>query len=297
MNTKLAKCSCSHCDGHLEFDTAYAGERVACPHCGKETPLCIPVTDNPPLTPSAAPAPVAPAVAAAYRLAALPQAAAPVLAAPRVALGCAGEACSRCGQTVPVDEVVHIGGVAVCANCRPRAVQHVQAVLPHPDSVAEQIRKAHIGREAYVKSVGTLYLATAGVFVMGLIGVASLPPSAAARRAGPLLWLVAAGLAALLFATGRGLRHLRPWSRIVSGVIAGIGLLGFPSGTLLNGWILFLLFSKKGSMVFSEPYQRVIAATPHIKYRTPPLVWILLAIVLLLSAYLFVAVLLGPHRR
>ncbi len=42
MNANLAKCSCNHCDGHLEFDRAYAGARVDCPHCGKETLLYIP---------------------------------------------------------------------------------------------------------------------------------------------------------------------------------------------------------------------------------------------------------------
>ena len=60
MSTSLAKCSCSHCDGHLEFDTAYAGARVACPHCGKETLLYIPVTASAPPTPSPAPAPYRP---------------------------------------------------------------------------------------------------------------------------------------------------------------------------------------------------------------------------------------------
>ena len=149
-----------------------------------------------------------------------------------------------------------------------------------------------------MKSVGTLYFAAGSVFVLGLISLVSLPTEAAARRAGPLLWLVVAGLAALLFATGAGLRHLRPWSRITSGILAGIGLvLTFPAGTLINGCILYLLFSRKGSTVFSESYQRVIAATPHVKYRTPLYVWILLGIFLLFVAYVFVAVLSGPHRR
>jgi hypothetical protein len=226
------------------------------------------------------------------------QAAAPVMAAPRVALGLAGEACSRCGQTVPVEEVVRIGGVAVCANCRPLALQNLQAGGPHQESVAEQLRKGHLCREAYVKSVGTLYYAAGGLFVLVGLGLAFVPPEAAARRAGPLLWLVVAGFAALLIATGAGLRHLRPWSRIASGVLAGIGVLAnFPSGTLINGFILYLLFSKKGSMVFSEPYQQVIAATPHIKYRTPLYVWILLALFLLAVAYAFVVVLSGPRGR
>ena len=69
MNSTLAKCSCSHCDGHLEFDTAYAGERIACPHCGKETLLYIPGTAGPPPASSATPSPANPAAPAAYRLA------------------------------------------------------------------------------------------------------------------------------------------------------------------------------------------------------------------------------------
>ena len=66
MSTDLAKCSCSHCDGHLEFDTAYAGARVACPHCGKETLLYISGTASPPPTPSPAPSPSNPAAPAPF---------------------------------------------------------------------------------------------------------------------------------------------------------------------------------------------------------------------------------------
>ena len=69
MNSNLAKCSCSHCEGHLEFDTAHAGERVACPHCGMETLLYIPDTANPPPASSPAPPRAAPAPPVAYRLA------------------------------------------------------------------------------------------------------------------------------------------------------------------------------------------------------------------------------------
>jgi hypothetical protein len=94
-----------------------------------------------------------------------------------------------------------------------------------------------------------------------------------------------------------GLRKLRPWSRIASGIFSGFGLLGFPLGTLLSGCILYLFFPKKDSTVFSESYQRVIAATPHLEYRTPLYVWILLGIFLLLVVWAFVPVLSGPHGR
>ena len=37
-----AKCCCQFCNGHISFDTAMAGQMVACPHCGLETKLFIP---------------------------------------------------------------------------------------------------------------------------------------------------------------------------------------------------------------------------------------------------------------
>jgi hypothetical protein len=92
----------------------------------------------------------------------------------------------------------------------------------------------------------------------------------------PVIGVVFIGLAALQIWVGIGLRNLKPWARIASGVLAGIGLLGFPIGTLINGYILYLLFSKKGAMLFSPDYQRVIAETPHIKYKTSIIVWIVL---------------------
>jgi hypothetical protein len=69
MNTNLAKCGCSHCDGHLEFDLAYAGERIACPHSGMETLLDVPVMAGSPTASSSAPPPINPPAPAAYRLA------------------------------------------------------------------------------------------------------------------------------------------------------------------------------------------------------------------------------------
>ena len=41
-------------------------------------------------------------------------------------------------------------------------------------------------------------------------------------------------------------------------------------------------------MVFSDEYKNIIAATPHIKYRTSIIVWIGLIIVLLLFASVMV---------
>ena len=76
-------------------------------------------------------------------------------------------------------------------------------------------------------------------------------------------------------------------------MLAGFGLLGFPIGTLINAYILYLFLSKKGRTIYSPEYQEVIAATPHVKYRTSIVVWILLALVVVLIA----AALPGAHVR
>jgi hypothetical protein len=117
-------------------------------------------------------------------MAAPAQATAPLVATPRVALSLAGVACSRCGQTVPADQVVHIGGVAVCANCKPLALQSLQEGVLHHEPSAEQLRKVHLSHEAHVKSVGSLYLAAGGLFAMGLICLALLPPDSSSPIGG-----------------------------------------------------------------------------------------------------------------
>lgn len=84
---------------------------------------------------------------------------------------------------------------------------------------------------------------------------------------------------------GYGLRRLRKWARIPTGILSGLGLLAFPIGTLINAYILYLLFCQKGKMVFSDEYRAVIEQTPHIKYRTSIIVWIVLGLLLLLIAF------------
>jgi len=44
----LSKCSCQNCGGHVEFDVAIQGQKIACPHCGVETVLAAAVP--PPLS-------------------------------------------------------------------------------------------------------------------------------------------------------------------------------------------------------------------------------------------------------
>src|SRR5690606_39569288 len=77
------------------------------------------------------------------------------------------------------------------------------------------------------------------------------------------------------------LRALKPWARIAGIVMAILGLFGFPIGTLINGYILYLLLSQKGRRIFQPDYAHIVAATPEVKCRTSIVVWIILGIFLL----------------
>lgn len=166
---------------------------------------------------------------------------------------------------------------------------------PAQASDAEVVRREHLNTEASIKSVGILYflggcaLLVGGISTLGNLGemdgVASLGEQAAVGL------ILAMGIAQ--FIVGFAVRKLKPWSRIGVGILSGIGLIGFPVGTLISGYILFLVFGKKGKMVFSEPYKEIIAATPHVKYKTSKVVWIILGIIVALVVLAIVAIALG----
>jgi hypothetical protein len=206
--------------------------------------------------------------------------------------------CSGCGGTFTMDDVIRLGDGFACATCKPMILQRRREGVGNNE--AEEVRKEHIKHEASVKSVGFLYL-LGGTLVLIVSGVALLGAGASAPTPDMMMGAgFAAGFLAmgvLYFATGLGLRRLKPWSRIVAAIFAGIGLLGFPFGTIINAYILYLLLSGKGRMVFSPEYRTIIEQTPHIKYRTSIVVWILLGLVVLLLGFgLFSAVFLSPRR-
>ena len=160
------------------------------------------------------------------------------------------------------------------------------------DAVA--VRQTYLNHESSVRSIGILYYIAGTLF--GLLGTAGVFVEPEPSDEPELPAAVVVGLCLVLgvgyLLVGRGLRKLRPWSRIVSAVFAAIGLLGFPVGTLINGYILYLLFSEKGEVVFSEKYRQVIDATPEIKYKTSGFVWFLLIFMLFLLGLLVLLALL-----
>jgi hypothetical protein len=92
---------------------------------------------------------------------------------------------------------------------------------------------------------------------------------------------------------GIGVRGLKSWARIPAGILSSIGLLYLGLGTIVNAYILYLLFCQKGKTVFSDEYKRVIAETPHVKYRTSIVAWVVLGLLLLFIEMAMVAALVG----
>jgi hypothetical protein len=157
-------------------------------------------------------------------------------------------------------------------------------------SQAELIRKSHLSHEANIQSFGCLY--TLGG-IMGILGAifyiglgifimagggnpqAGVNPMAAGIITALIGLVVLAIGVAQLFA-GRSMQTLNPSGKILAIIISAIGLLGFPCGTIISAYLLYLLLSAKGEMVFSSAYKEVMQATPHIRYRTSIIVWIFL---------------------
>lgn len=171
-----------------------------------------------------------------------------------------------------------------------QAPQTFEAPPDHP-SDAEVIRKEHLNTEASIKSLGFLhYLISLGIIRLSISflsqyegkshygGVAEV----AGALAEPLIGAVLLGFAIFQFFTGSAIRKLKPWGRIAAIILSGIGLLAFPVGTLINAYILYVLIARKGKMVFSARYKEIIAATPHVKYRTSKTVWVVLGVLIVI---------------
>lgn len=190
--------------------------------------------------------------------------------------------CAECQQSFPLDEVIRLGERHICAACKPLAVQKMQE--GNVDDRDEEIRNEHIKHEASIRSVRILYYLPALGLTFGGIGM-SYGGDRQVLAVGAAF--LAIGVLCLFVAHGIG--KLRRWTRIPVGILSGIGVLNIPFGTLINGYILWLFFSKKGTMVFSDEYQGIIERTPHIKYKTPVLVIIfgVLIIALLAGALIY----------
>ena len=137
---------------------------------------------------------------------------------------------------------------------------------------AEAIRREHLQHEAQVRSIALLHWLS-GAFLlffgaMMVAGVLTLPPGARIVNVFMVVTIFG-GFGITSIAIGRGIIKFRRWARIASILIAISGLLRFPFGTVISGYVLYLLLSAKGRRLFKPDYPGIVDATKHIDYRTP----------------------------
>jgi hypothetical protein len=163
------------------------------------------------------------------------------------------------------------------------------------DSDAERVRSAHLRHEISLKSVGSLYWLGC---VLSAFGTAGMVAALVYGRGGSDQSTMLAGivavysvLAVVFGLLGYGFRRLRPWVRIPATLLAVPGLFAFPVGTMIQAYILYLMFSAKGRVVLGANYAGIVAATPHLRYRRTVGDWIALGIVvaLIVGGIAFVA--------
>lgn len=168
---------------------------------------------------------------------------------------------------------------------------YAAAPISSGSSDAEQVRELHLSHEASVKSIAVLYLLGSLFGLLASIGwiMAGLDSQVGGRAAEMAPILLTLGLIGIVLSIAQivvaiGIRKLASWSRIPCVVLSVIGLLAFPLGTLINGYIIYLMLCAKGKMVFSPEYKNVIQQTPHMKYKTSIVIWIFLGLLIALFA-------------
>jgi hypothetical protein len=132
--------------------------------------------------------------------------------------------------------------------------------------------------QTHVKVLGVIYLATGGLMLLGALfllltmgGVAGIVGASAdpedAAIAIPVLGFAGTALAAFLgvfslpsLITGYGLLNYKPWARIVGIILSAISLPGFPIGTIIGAYGLWVLLNKETERLFNSA--PIITSTP-----------------------------------
>ena len=125
-------------------------------------------------------------------------------------------------------------------------------------SNADAVRRQHLNHEASIRGIGWLYLlggvsGSLGGLAYGAIGIGgvlgAVPVVSKERPTFTGLGMILLAIALPLFYAGWTMRKLDPKGKILAIIVSAIGLLGFPCGTLLSGYSLYLLLSAKGEFI------------------------------------------------
>lgn len=140
-----------------------------------------------------------------------------------------------------------------------------------------QIRREHLKAEANIRAIGMLQMVGGG---LGAVGMTLVTLFGVLGDLGMMTAIFAPFIAlyAGLFYVGMELRNLRSWARWVVVSLSVPGLLGFPVGTLISVYFIVTLTNAKAKVVLTDGYRQIRERTPHIQYRTSPIIWVMVGV-------------------
>ena len=170
------------------------------------------------------------------------------------------------------------------------------------ESEVERQRRKFLSHEASIQSIGLLHLIAGALLLLFLLLVlgsrtfyVTLGISNGMQGNELISTVVACvlygGLGAVQIYTGVGLRRFTIPARRLATVFSVIGLIVFPVGTLINAYFLYILYGRKGRVVFSLEYRDVIRQTPHLRYKSSMVIRILGFVVLAVLSMVVLAAL------
>jgi len=157
----------------------------------------------------------------------------------------------------------------------PKINPYAPSILTEPAreevvSEAVRIRRQHINHETSVGAVGGCFCVVAVPLILFIFfTVLAVISRGTGNFVESIISLsITAIVAAVLLATGLGLRRRSLAARVSTILLSALFLLVFPVGTIVGGYVLYLLGSKKGQTVFSAEYQEIVDETPEVKCQT-----------------------------
>lgn len=220
-------------------------------------------------------------------------------------------ACPSCGAGVTRDALYRAGDEFICIVCEPeiirmwlealeeekieelrlKAEEARQSKIEADENFkrakdnAINLRKDYIRHEASLRTAGSLYYVKSGFATLMALGIVfwaeRVQPENELTVVAKVIIGVLLALALVGIWIGRLFRRLDPAVIKPAKFCSTIGLLAFPHGTIIYGYILHLLRSSKNQAVLSDSYRRLIKKTPEIKCRISPLAWIVAVLVIL----------------
>lgn len=124
-------------------------------------------------------------------------------------------------------------------------------------------RAEHLRHETAILMMGRLYYVAGGCLLLAAIATVVLRQTGEGLRIASFFAMLAAGHAFAAYL----LRRLDARARYSASLMAVLGLMAIPIGTVLGAYLLYLVHAPKGRRVLSPEYRDVVAKTPEFQCR------------------------------